>query len=264
MPVLMVLATQGAAHEYWLQPQAYQVPADGMLTADIVNGQEFDGTRLPYLPPRFSRFEVRQGDTAAPVEMRIGDRPAMDVPALGPGLNVVVHEAVPQPLTYDGWDAFLRFVAHKDLLGGTEAVTALQAERGLSREDVTELYSRHVKTLIAVGDGAGRDVRVGMETELVALENPYTDDLSDGLDVQLFYRDAPRADAQIEVFDRALGAEEVAISYIRTDAEGVATVPVEAGHEYMLDSVVLRVPEGDVGQMWDSLWANLTFAVPAD
>jgi hypothetical protein len=44
----------------------------------------------------------------------------------------------------------------------------------------------------------------------------------------------------------------------------VATVPVTAGHAYMLDAVVLREPEGvsNPGALWESLWANLTFAVP--
>ena len=53
---------------------------------------------------------------------------------------------------------------------------------------------------------------------------------------------------------------------LKTDAEGRATVPVKPGYRYMLDSVVLREPAPDLAAgrdvVWESLWANLTFAVP--
>lgn len=115
---------------------------------------------------------------------------------------------------------------------------------------------------MAVGDGGGQDHAFGLLTEIVALANPYTDDLSGGMPVQVLYDGAPRPDAQVEVF--AKQGEAVTISTVRTDAEGRALVPVSPGTRYMLDSVVLReVPAGAFdGAVWESLWANLTFAVP--
>lgn len=253
----LCLASPALGHEYWLEPIDFAVPADGMLVADIVNGQQFEGNRLPYLPSRIASYEVRLGDAVAPVEMRAGDRPGLQVPAPGEGLAIVTQVTSPVVLTYDGFDVFLRFAEHKDLLGGPEAVAARHDARGLSRDDVREAYARFVKALIAVGSGAGEDVRVGMATEFVALRNPYVDDVSGGLPVALYEGEAARADAQVEIFDRAPDGT-VAVSTVRTDAEGVAVIPVTAGHEYMLDAVILREAEGG----WESLWANLTFAVP--
>ncbi len=66
-----------------------------------------------------------------------------------------------------------------------------------------EAYSRYSKTLIGVGKSAGADRRTGLETEIVALTNPYTDDLSRGMRVQLFYRSEVRPNAQIAVFFKA-------------------------------------------------------------
>jgi hypothetical protein len=45
---------------------------------------------------------------------------------------------------------------------------------------------------------------------------------------------------------------------------GVVVVPVTPGHVYQADAVVLREPEGEsnAGAAWESLWANLTWAVP--
>ena len=120
---------------------------------------------------------------------------------------------------------------------------------------------------MAVGDGRGEDRAFGLETELVALENPYTGDMSDGIDVVLLYQGAPRSGAQIEVFDKAAD-ETVQVTTVRTDSEGKATVPVLPAHRYMLDAVALREPSAELAEetraVWESLWANLTFAIPAN
>ena len=102
-----------------------------------------------------------------------------------------------------------------------------------------------------------------MVTEFVALENPYTGDMTDGFDVLALYEGAPLQDVQVEVFRKAADGT-VVITTERTDDAGRATIPVMPGHRYMLDTVILRplevVDEGDAS--WETLWANLTFEVP--
>ena len=53
---------------------------------------------------------------------------------------------------------------------------------------------------------------------------------------------------------------------MQTDDNGVATFPVRPGYSYMVDAVVLREPSDRLaeqfGAVWETLWANLTFAVP--
>ena len=110
---------------------------------------------------------------------------------------------------------------------------------------------------------------MGMATEFVALENPYTGDISDGLDVQLLYQGAPRVDAQIEVFQMDPEGQ-VTITHLRSDQDGKTTIPVLAGHRYLIDSVMLRAPAQETLDRvaapktvkWETLWAALTFAVP--
>ena len=79
------------------------------------------------------------------------------------------------------------------------------------------------------------------------------------------YEGEPRRGSQLEVFEKAPDGQ-VSVTVLRTDDEGSVAVPVKAGYSYMLDAVVLRVPEGalaeDRGAVWESLWANMTFAVP--
>ncbi|CAN0591264.1 unnamed protein product, partial [Ectocarpus sp. 12 AP-2014] len=158
-------------------------------------------------------------------------------------------------------EKFVSFVEHKDAAWVLEAHSA----RGLSEDDRRELYSRYAKSLVAVGSSEGDDFETGLLTEIVALENPYTGEMSDGIDVRLLYEGAPRSQTQIEVFEKAAD-ESVSIFTVQTDVDGAATVPVKPGYRYMLDAVVLREPSASVAAerniQWESLWANLTFEVP--
>lgn len=257
----LLIASPAASHEFWIEPLAYQIPANGMLQAELVNGELFDGARLSYLPQRFSSFTMHTGDESAEVENRLGARPALDTGAIAEGLHVVAYTSQMSTLTYDDWQKFQNFIDHKDFGDVLEAHRA----RGLPQDRFVEGYWRYAKTLIGAGAAQGEDRQIGLLTEFVALENPYVADMSDGIDLQLFYEDAPRGDAQVEMFEKAPDGT-VAVTLHRTDAQGRVTLPVTAGHSYLVDAVVLRAPSAEMAQSrsiaWESHWAALTFAVP--
>jgi uncharacterized GH25 family protein len=253
------LGSVAKGHEFWIDPLDHQVSFGDKVQADLRVGEAYEGGRQSYLPRNFRRFDyVLQGQTL-PVEGRIGDRPAMQVTPEAEGLLVAVHVTTDSHITWTTWDRFASFLTHKDLTWGLEA----HADRGLPREDVRERYSRYAKSLIAVGDGAGSDSEVGLETEIVALENPFTDNMADGLDIRALYRQAPMQNVQIEVFQKAPDGS-VDVTLHRTNDAGEATIPVKPGHRYQLDTVVLRpldmAEPGDAS--WETLWANMTLEVP--
>ena len=255
--VWIALAGPARAHEFWIDAEQYQLDSGAQVVARFRNGQLFEGIDLAFFPNRSHRFEIVLDGRATKIAPRLGDSPAVDVPAPGDGLAVVIHETTPSTVRYKTWDDFAAFAEHKDFPG----IRAAHEARGLPTENFDESYTRHAKALIAIGDGAGADAAMGMETEFIALANPYTDDLSAGLPVRLMYQGAIRADAQVEIFDRAPGAA-VTVTLTRTDADGRAIIPVQPGHTYLIDAVVLRpAPEGGTA-VWETLWAALTFAVP--
>ena len=263
---LVTALTLGAhaacAHEFWIEPEKYQVETGENIIADLRNGQQFEGIDLAYFANRFSRFDIAIGDQMAPVEGRMGDSPALQVSLPGEGLVIAVYEETPATVTYTEWDKFIAFAKHKDF---PDAIADHEAA-GYSKEKFTETYTRHVKALIALGDGEGEDHAFGLETEFVALTNPYAEDFNGEMRVSVQYREAPRPDAQVEVFDRAPDGT-VTVSTTRTDDEGNAVIPVTPGHEYLPDAVVLRPAEGagssETAPVWETLWAALTFAVPS-
>lgn len=247
------------AHEFWISPETYTVEPEGQIVAHIRVGQNFKGGAYSYIPQNFVRFDMVAGDRVIPVEGRIGDRPALSMTAPAEGLVTLVHQTTDYFLTYSDADTFVNFVTSKDFDG----VLAEHKARGLPEAGFRERYSRFAKSLIAVGDGDGADREVGLLTEIVALANPYTDDPSAGLPVQVLYQGAPRPGVQVDVFAR--GADDaVTLTKYRTDDAGLAVISVQPETDYLVDSVVMRPlePEAENDPVWESLWASLTFRVP--
>lgn len=260
-PIIALLgALPSAAHEFWIDPIDYFVAPEETIVANLRVGQRFEGSAMSYIPRNFSRFEVAQGSGVMPVQGRLGDRPALNRSAGDDGLAVVLYETTDTVLTYDDWAVFERFTTHKDFAEVMERHRA----RGLPQTGFREVYTRHAKSLIAVGAGAGRDRAFGLRTEFVALANPYTDDVTGGLPMRLYFEGAPRVDVQVELWDREPDGT-VSVTVHRTDYRGDVLLPVQPGHIYMADAVTMieTQPEEPRNAVWHSLWASLSFAVPA-
>lgn len=267
----VLLLAQGAwvrgavAHELWIEPVVWQIPAEGKLEAMLVNGQNFagndgSGLRLAYIPKWFTRFEMSLAAQTVPVPGRMGDTPALAMAPLGEGLHVAVYQSSGDVISYDGWAKFEIFIGHKGFAG----IEQRHIARGVSQDRFSEYYTRYSKSLIAVGSGAGEDRDTGMQTELTALDNPYTFG-GDALRVRLTYQGQVRANTQIELFEKTAAGDVTRAVYM-TDDQGVASLPVRPGLSYMADAVVIREPDAVLaaakGVAWETLWANLTFAVP--
>ncbi len=254
-------AAPAAAHEFWIEPGAYVVGAEDQIIGDLVNGEDFSGGKQPYLSQRFVKFQTFAQGRLADVPGRNGDSPGLQMDPIAEGLHIFSYQSTPATLDYESWEKFQRFVDHKKF----GDIRPQHDARGLPETGFTEVYTRFSKTLVGVGNAAGADGFTGLETEIVALTNPYTDDLSSGMTFQLFYNKAPRANAAFEVFEKAAD-DTVTITFYETDANGRVTVPVKSGYSYMADAVILREPaEGlanDTGAVWETLWANMTWAVP--
>ena len=259
---LVIPSSAALAHEFWIEAENYQVQPGEEISAYLRNGEKFEGTSIAYFPNRTERYDFTYGGNTLPIRARMGDSPALQMRAPSrDGLMVVAHQASPTVLTYKDWETFVGFTEHKDF------TTALEdhVEAGYPKDSVRERYSRFSKALIAIGDGAGEDQDLGLEIEIVALSNPYAADFDNQMQVAVTYQDAPRADEQIEVFEKSPETEPTVTQY-RTDADGNATFPVKPGMTYLIDSVVLRpapdVAETDRSPQWETLWASLTFMVP--
>lgn len=255
--IAVTVAWPAPAHEFWIAPERFQPAPDENIIAHFKNGENFTGINLAFFERRSIRFELAWDGQRIELMPRMGDLPALDHPAPGDGLVVVAHETAPSTISYREWEKFQAFADHKDFVG----IRDRHRDRGLPETGFSESYTRHAKALVGIGSASGRDEVLGLETEFVALTNPYVDDVDAGFQVQLLYNGEPRVQAQVEVFDRdAEGIVNVTLH--RTDDQGRVTIPVLSGHTYLLDAVVIRDGPEDAKHVWETLWAALTFYVP--
>ena len=257
----LIITNPVYAHEFWISPVKYEIGIHEPIEAHNRVGQNFVGGSYSFLEKDIKRHEVMQSGKLTKVTGRNGDRPAFQLEGLPNGLAILVHETTNNTLTYRDFEKFKVFVKHKAFKGLPQA----HISRGLPKIDFDESYSRFAKSLIAIGDGVGQDVSVGHRIEIIALTNPYTDDVSSGMHVQVLMAGQPRANVQVEIFERPFSSDGVArISLQTTDINGIAIFPVTAGHEYMLDNVALIPvePKTEGDPVWQSIWANLTFYIP--
>ncbi len=255
-----MLASPAIAHELWIEPANYQLRTSDKIVAGIKNGENFAGFDLPYLPIDFEHFVILGTNKVAGVVSRLGNRPAIDQAAPGSGLNILVYESKPSTISYDNFEKFEAFA----IKHGVDDMAKTHFARGLASGPFDEVYTRYSKSLVSVGTAQGEDRHIGLEAELVALENPYLLKDNSHVRVQLFFKGAPVPMSQVELYSKgSLG--EVAVSNHRTDADGIANLPVEPGFAYMVNAVIFREPHErhrDTNAVWETLWANLTFAVP--
>jgi hypothetical protein len=248
------------AHEFWFMPEDFTIDAGAQVRANLRNGSHMVGPDLPYLPENLPRFEVILGDTVTPITARMGDTPAVSLAAPGTGLAVLVAETIDLTVTYEEFAVFETFVGHKAM----PQVAAEHKARGLPDAKFSETFQRYAKGLVAIGDGVGADRALGMRIEIVALANPYTDDISKGMPLQVLLDGQPRVGAQLLILATAADGTVSETPYV-TDANGTAVVAAVSGSAYLADSVdIYALPNNDAtaGPVWHSDWASLTYAVP--
>ncbi|MFK7877811.1 MAG: DUF4198 domain-containing protein [Paracoccaceae bacterium] len=256
--LMLTSVVPAVSHEFWISPRGYTFALGAELRAEFRNGENFNGNQLAYFDRSSKRLQIAGPAGLQNILSRNGDRPAIAYQTTKPGLHILLHETSQSRITYKTPEKWAKFLRHKDL----EQAASSHAARGLPPKGFREGYSRHVKSLVAVGHGVGADQEFGLETEFVALTNPYGDDFSGTMTVQLLYQGKPRPDTQVELFERPPSGK-VKIRKLRTNSKGVASFATQPGYVYLADSVVLREPLGtDKKIVWETLWAALTFKVP--
>ncbi|MBX2885920.1 MAG: DUF4198 domain-containing protein [Granulosicoccus sp.] len=263
---LACTATATKAHEFWIEPLQYEIESGETINASLKNGERFFGTHFSYLPQNFSLFTLHDQSATREVKSRIGDMPAVGEHPARDGLHVFAYVSTDKVIKYNSFQDFENFADKQDLGWITDA----HKVRQLPLENITEVYRRFAKSLVASGTADGQDQQMGLTLELVALTNPYTrsvvGDQLPTVEFQLLYRQNPLPNTQIDVFYKSAD-KDVSITHYRTNADGVASIKAELDGAYLLNAVLAREPSPqqmlETGALWETLWASSTFGVSA-
>jgi uncharacterized GH25 family protein len=247
-----------SAHDFWIEPSAFQAAPGETLRIHLRVGEHFAGEPVVRNSPRIERFVAVGPSGEREVPGRDGIDPAGVVRVDAPGVWAVGYRSRPGPvqLAAGAFDAYLREE-------GLERIIDARAARGESRLPGRERFSRSVKALVRVGTGdtTGFDRVLGLTLELV----PEADPMRAGTQVpmRLLHRGRPLA-AALVVGYRKLATTTGAVAEAfraRSDRDGRVTVPVEAG-TWLLKAVHMERAEGGDAD-WESVWTALTFQVPS-
>jgi uncharacterized GH25 family protein len=171
--------------------------------------------------------------------------------------------------------AFNDYLKHDGVLD----MLAKREAEGTLESPAKELYSKHVKTIIQVGDSFSEDwkMNLGYPIEFIPLENPYEIHPGHKLPVQLLYNQEPLINQLVYVGNKSQGIththdgdthshdsneshEHTDLVSYRTNDQGVIEIDINSEGVWYLRTIYLQeVNQDDFTH--ESNWATLTFAI---
>ncbi len=274
------LAAPAHAHEFWIEPTDPSPTVGEPLEANLHTGQYLSADPSSWDPRRFVRLELVDADGSREITGERMDLPAVRIPVRSPGPQTLVGETRPQSVRYDSFEKFEDFTAFE----GAPEIAERHVASGLPTVNITELYTRYAKALVRADGGPSADRgappgrALGLELELVALDDPYASDADAPLGFELLLDGEPLADVQVALFHRtgpnagmppkdATGEivmpNGVTRTLARTGADGRVSFDRPGAGVSLVSAVLIRRPDArtmlESGAMWESLWASLTF-----
>lgn len=258
LALALALAAPAQAHDFWLQPRRFQVPAGAPVPVTVEVGHGRDNDRWGGTATRLVRLDAT--GPAGVVDLRAafveGDGPFDLLPRFtAPGTYVVAmhttHALSDLPA--------LRFNDYAKLEGVTPILDA-RARAGTTNRPGREIYSRRAKTIVQSGPPArARHVTrpVGLSLEIVPERDPYALGRDRALPVHVVFEGRRLPGALVKLTDLSRDAEPVAQA--RTDARGRAVFRVPPQGDWLLNVVWSKPLAGDPRGDFDTTFSSLTF-----
>jgi uncharacterized GH25 family protein len=253
----LMLAGPAVAHDFWIEPSSFRPGPGERVAVRLRVGENLKGDPVPRNPGRIERFAAVGPAGEAEVMGVEGVDPAGWVSPAGPGLHWIVFDSNHASVEQTG-PKFDSYLAEE----GLERIRELRKGAGpVNAGPVKEIYSRCAKSLIRVGEGSsGYDRELGLELELIPERDPYTLKPGEALPVRLLYHGKPLDGALV------VGVASPGVSGARVSARtagGRASLVLDRPGLWLVKVVhMVPAPEGS-GAEWESLWASVTFELPA-
>ncbi len=257
---LVVIASTLLAHDLFIKLDSYFLAPGSAVRVPVLNGtfssseNAIDRRRIADLS-LVTPAERSNLDTMA-VSAR-GDSTFLALRLAGAGTYVLGLSTRPSEIALAGkqFTEYLREEAIRGVLDDRDRA-------GISGDSARERYSKHVKAIFQVGTQRtnGFATALGYPAELVPLDNPYALGRGDTLRVRCLVDGRPVADQAVLSGGRTRTGVRIQVRELRTNADGVAALPLTARGRWYL-KFVRMVPVSDEGVDYESKWATLTFEV---
>jgi uncharacterized GH25 family protein len=253
--LLLGLSAPAQAHDTWVMPVAFRVPAGQPISTLLSAGNGL----TPLSAPRRRSFRVLQlidsKGRSDPERWQRGDKSVQaHFPAAAPGVACLALSTNDNEITIepDTVDAYLR-----EVHAPAHVVEAWKRQRSRG-EAWVERYGKDAKTYVRSGassTGWPALAQLGHGLELVPQSDPTRLEPGDNLVLVLQFGGKPVADAALRLFS-GTGDERV----LRTDAQGRAQFKLATTGAHLVATTVIQQPAAP-GAPWTSRFATLGFGV---
>lgn len=261
----LLFASDASAHDFWVQPERFQVApgAPAAMTVQVGHGADRQRTRIPQ--SRITRFAAvgPGGESDLRTDLDLGGSTADATVRLAePGAYMLVLETDSRAQNHLPADRFNHYLEEEGLTPAIE----LRRRTGRTGADGAEIYGRRAKAILVVGTpGPGALAHiirpVGATLEIVPEVSPHALPPSAALPVRVYFDGAPLPGALVKLTDLDDDAAPVAAQ--RTDEAGRTRFAIPRAGNWLLNVVWTRPRPAGSETDFETTFSSLSFALPA-
>lgn len=250
---LGIMTQSGTAHQFWIEPMAYNPPVAQLIPVSLLVGDGFPGESYPRNYNHINKFVSEADDGVRPIPGFPNQDPAGFFAGRIDGLHVIRYSSNDTETRLDArtFNQYLREEGHLDLLEARQS-------RGEGQLDVVENFRRCAAAYVWVGTAEEGSVpAASLELELVPDNAVMTSQIGPQFAGRLVAGGSPCPGRLVKFFHES--TEQLPVFTKRTDENGSFSADLLRPGRWMLSSVMIS---GE-GNRYSSVWTSLTFVVTA-
>lgn len=259
--LLLASVAVASAHDMFVKPSRFFADENSTVFVRLLNGT-FSKSENSIARPRIRdiavvgpngrfRMDTTEWNTA-------GDTSTFNVKVGATATYVVGVSTAPNIIAMSA-ESFHSYLAED----GIPDELARRKRENAGSDSVRERYHKHVKALIQVGNTRSDHyaTELGYPAELVPMENPYSLRPSQSLRLKTLVDGKPAANQYVLYGGRTPNGNRIEQRSLRSDAEGIVTVPLRARGTWYVKFINMARLSGDSAAQYESKWATITFEV---
>ena len=248
----LVLSSVGLAHDFWLDPSAWEFSISKPTTVTLRVGENFIGDSVPRYETGIERFSFVNARGETKIAGINGQSPAGTIAPRPSESAILLYRSRRTAIEIEPakFESYLREE-------GLERIVTERAKRGESGKPAKEVFSRAAKAIVGKPDAASKGLvskSHGLTLELIPLGDPRVRSRQ-GNSFRLLYRGKPLEGALVVAFSKKNPRAKVSA---RTDRSGKVALSIDTSGEWIVKSVHMSRINENVAD-WESIWASLTF-----
>lgn len=253
----LLCCTWLTAHEFWLEPQKFNLKKGEALKLNFRVGENFHGDNWSGTRSSVQSLSLYYNGIKDDLAPLISDEDAGDslnLQFFDEGTGMISYHSTNKRIELEP-DKFLEYLKED----GLDSAMAYREAHHETDSIGKEYYQRSVKTIFQVGKQHDKTYAIacGLPLEFIASQNPYSISKGQVLKIRLLFQQLPLKGAKVKVWHKLNG--KVKMEEYRSNAYGdIQFVPSLAGR-YMVSAVHMQHIDTSISTHWQSYWGSITW-----